>query len=197
MVNASGIRSQSTPYQEEGKSAECPPDNKLPENSQENLDARLDHAIEETFPTSDPISVTITKGPEPQQEANSSLADDQQSRAEQGLTEHVLDQVREALNDVAGSATEAAGNVYSRGERYARQAREQYPEAERYIREGQQAVTHRVTESPLLALFVAGAIGYALAWLIHGQRRGPDEHVPEYGRTNQDYAPHRDEQRRH
>ena len=108
-----------------------------------------------------------------------------------------VDQVREALNDVAGSASEAAGNVYSQGERYARQAREQYPEAERYIREGQQAVTHRVTESPLLALFVAGAIGYALAWLIHGQRRGPDEHVPEYGRTNQGYAPHRDEQRRH
>ena len=96
-----------------------------------------------------------------------------------------------------GVPSEAAGNVYSQGERYARQAREQYPEAERYIREGQQAVTHRVTESPLLALFVAGAIGYALAWLIHGQRRGPDEHVPEYGRTNQGYAPHRDEQRRH
>ena len=117
--------------------------------------------------------------------------------AEQGSTEHVLDQVREALNDVAGSASKAAGNVYSRGERYARQARERYPEAERYIREGQQAVTHRVTESPLLALFVAGAIGYALAWLIHGQRRGPDEHIPDYGRTNRGYAPHRDEQRRH
>ncbi|ANY77490.1 hypothetical protein BB934_04005 [Microvirga ossetica] len=197
MVNASGVSSQSTPDREEHKSAECPPDNKLPENSQENLDARLDHAIEETFPTSDPISVTITKGPEPHQEANSSLADDQQSRAEQGSIEHVLDQVREALNDVAGNATEAAGNVYSQGERYARQAREQYPEAERYIREGQQAVTHRVTESPLLALFVAGAIGYALAWLIHGQRRGPDEHVPDYGRTNRGYAPQRDEQRRH
>ena len=197
MVNASGVSSQSTPDREERKSAECPPDNKLPENSQENLDARLDHAIEETFPTSDPISVTITKGPEPQQEANSSLADEQQSRAEQGSIEHVLDQVREALNDVAGSATEAAGNVYSQGERYARQARDQYPEAERYIREGQQAVTRRVTESPLLALFVAGAIGYALAWLIHGQRRGPDEHVPDYGRTNRGYAPQRDEQRRH
>ena len=64
MVNASGINSQSTPNREERKSAECPPDNKLPENSQENLDARLDHAIEETFPTSDSVSVTITKGAE-------------------------------------------------------------------------------------------------------------------------------------
>ena len=65
MVNAPSISSQSTPDRAEPKSAECPPDNKLPENSQENLDARLDHAIEETFPTSDPVSVTITKGPKP------------------------------------------------------------------------------------------------------------------------------------
>ncbi len=36
-------------------------DRKLPENSKENLDKKLDHAIEETFPTSDPISVSITK----------------------------------------------------------------------------------------------------------------------------------------
>jgi ElaB/YqjD/DUF883 family membrane-anchored ribosome-binding protein len=196
MVNASGISSQLPPDRAEPTPAECPPDNKLPENSQENLDARLDHAIEETFPTSDPISVTITKGPEPDQEAGSSSADDHESRAEQGSTEHVLDQVREALNDVAGSAAEVAGSVYSRGERYARQAREQYPEAERYIREGQQAVTHRVTESPLLALFVAGAIGYALAWLIHGERRNREPNVPDYSRTDRGYAPHRGQERR-
>jgi hypothetical protein len=95
MVNASGISSQPTPDGAEPKSAECPPDNKLPENSQENLDARLDHAIEKTFPTSDPVSVTITKGPEPDrsdQEARASSAVDQQSPAEQGSAEHVLDQ---------------------------------------------------------------------------------------------------------
>src|SRR5215204_1232397 len=164
MVNASGVSSQSTPDQEEGQSADCPPDNKLPENSQENLDARLDHTIEETFPTSDPVSVTITKGPEPDrsdQEARSSSANDHQDQPEQGSTEQVLDQVREALHDVADQASGAARDVYNRGEHYARQAREQYPEAERYIREGQRAVTRRVIENPLLALFVAGAIGYA------------------------------------
>jgi len=55
MVNSPGISSQPTSDRAEPQSAECPPDNKLPENSQENLDARLDHAIEETFPTSDPL----------------------------------------------------------------------------------------------------------------------------------------------
>jgi len=67
MVNASGISKQLTPDRAEPKPTECPPDNNLPENSQENLDARLDHAIGETFPTSDPVSVTITKGPKPDQ----------------------------------------------------------------------------------------------------------------------------------
>jgi hypothetical protein len=33
----------------------------LPENSTENLDRKLDHALEETFPTSDPVSVSITR----------------------------------------------------------------------------------------------------------------------------------------
>jgi hypothetical protein len=61
--------------------------------------------------------------------------------------------------------------MYSRGEHYARQAREQYPEAERYFRDGQRAVTHRVTENPLLALVMAGIAGYVLAWLIHGESK--------------------------
>ena len=163
----------------------------MPENSQENLDARLDHAIEETFPTSDPVSVTITKGPAPDhsdQESHSSTADDQQGKPEQGSTEQVLDQVREALNDIAESASEAAGTVYSRGERYVRQAGEQYPQAERYIREGQSPVGRYTTGNPLLSLFVAGAVGYALAWMIHGERRTRSKHVPDYARTRRGYA---------
>ncbi len=36
-------------------------DAKLPENSQENLDEKLDSAVDETFPGSDPVSVKITK----------------------------------------------------------------------------------------------------------------------------------------
>jgi ElaB/YqjD/DUF883 family membrane-anchored ribosome-binding protein len=198
MVNASGVSSQSTPDQEEGKSPLCPPDNKLPENSQENLDARLDHAIEETFPTSDPVSVTITKGPEPDrsdQAADASTAEEQQGQPGQGSTEHVLDQVREALNDVAGSASEAAGNLYSRGERYVRQAGERYPQAERYVREGQSLVTQYTTGNPLLSLVMAGAIGYALAWMIHREKRNREPDVPDYSRTDRGYVPHRGQER--
>jgi ElaB/YqjD/DUF883 family membrane-anchored ribosome-binding protein len=193
MANASGISSQSTPDREEHKSVECPPDNKLPENSQENLDARLDHAIEETFPTSDPVSVTITKGPEPDradQEARFSAADAQQDSAE-----HVLDQVREVLHEVADQASGTARDIYGQGRRYVRQAAERYPEAERYASEGHSLVSRYTAANPLLSLLMAGAIGYALAWMIHGQRRGHDEHIPDYGRTNRGYAPHRGDPR--
>jgi ElaB/YqjD/DUF883 family membrane-anchored ribosome-binding protein len=196
MVNAPGINGQSTPNKNGGKSVESSLDNRLAENSQENLDARLDHAIEETFPTSDPVSVTITKGPEPNgpdQETHSSSADDQQGQPEQDSTEYLLDQVREALSDVADQASGAARDLYNRGEHYAQQAREQYPEAERYAREGQRAVTDRVLENPLLALVTAGVAGYVLAWLIHGERRDQERRVPDYGRTDRGYAPHRDE----
>ena len=94
-MNTPGISGQSNPDKEEGKSAEGSPDNKRPENTQENLGARLDHAIEETFPTSDPVSVTITKGPEPDhpdREPSSLSAANQQGKPEQGSTEQVLDQ---------------------------------------------------------------------------------------------------------
>lgn len=36
-------------------------DRKLPENSKENLDKKLDNGVEESFPASDPVSVKITK----------------------------------------------------------------------------------------------------------------------------------------
>ena len=36
-------------------------DDKLPENSKQSLDKKLDEGVEETFPASDPVSVKITK----------------------------------------------------------------------------------------------------------------------------------------
>ena len=123
-----------------------------------------------------------------------SSADDHQSQSERGSTEHVLDQVREALNDVADQASGAAHEVFRRGEHDVRQAGERYPQAERYYRDGQQVLRRQATESPLLSLLLAAAAGYALAWMIHGGR-GQGRRVPDYGRTRQGYARHRDKYR--
>jgi hypothetical protein len=116
------------------------------------------------------------------------MAEEQQGQPGPGSTEHVLEQVREALNDVAGSATEVVGTVYRQGENYARQASERYPEARQYARKAQRLVTRHTTGSPLLSLVVAGALGYALAWMLHGERRSQNSHVPDYARTRRDYA---------
>ena len=194
MVNPPHAGSRSAPEREGNRSAQQPLDHDLAENSQENLDARLDHAIEETFPTSDPVSVTITKGPEPEREPRRPAAGGRPNDPPQASTEHVLNQVRDALHEVSDQASGVARDVYERGEHYARQARERYPEAERYMRQGQQAVTQQVTGNPLLALFMAAAAGYALAWLIHGERKSREPGVPDYGRTGRGYAPHRDKQ---
>jgi hypothetical protein len=187
MANTSGLNNQSLLRKDEGQPAECPPDNKLPENSQESLDARLDHAIEETFPTSDPVSVHITKGPEPEHS-------NQDAQQGQDSAEQALDQVRNALHDVTGQASGGARDLYNRGERFVRQAAGQYPEAERYLRAGEHAVTQRVAENPLLALFMAGIAGYALAWLIHGSKRDRQPDVPDHARTNRGYVVHRERQ---
>ncbi len=49
-------KEQDQRIKQDGKS-----DDALPENSKKSLDKKLDDALEETFPTSDPVSVKITK----------------------------------------------------------------------------------------------------------------------------------------
>jgi hypothetical protein len=188
------------PGEARNQSEPCPPDCDLPENSPENLDVRLDHAIEETFPTSDPISVTITKQAvaEVPREAASATPDSQrrldQDQAEQETAEKLLDGVRETLQEVTQTASGIAHDAYDEGRRRVRQARERYPQAEQYYQEGRRANSQRAAKNPLMSLLLAAA-GYVVAWMLHHQRRERGEHVPDYGRTTRSYAPHRDAQR--
>jgi hypothetical protein len=199
MINSPTTGSQPLPREEERKPGECPPDNQLRENSKENLDAKLDHAIEETFPTSDPISVSITKGGaidyDSQEAPSAAEPRSQNEKGQGGTAENLLNQAKDTLRDVAGSAPETARDAYNQGKRYMRQAGERYPEVERYYRKGSQAISQRATENPVLSLFVAGAVGYGLAWMIHGKWAERHERVPDHARTERGYAPHRDGQR--
>jgi len=177
---------------------ECPPDSNLPENEKENLDAKLDHAIEETFPTSDPVSVKITKGGAidyDRVENTSPAAAEGQERSEQNTAESLLDVVRETLGNVSETVPAGAREAYDQGKRFVRQVRERYPQAERYYRSSGRMVEQRITERPWLSLLVAGAVGYGLAWLVHGAWSRRTERVPDYARTRHGYAPHRGERR--
>jgi ferritin-like metal-binding protein YciE len=54
----------------------------------------------------------------------------------------------------------------------------------RYARQGSRAVSHRVEDSPLLSMLLAGAAAYLLAYVIHGSRSPREgEAVPDYART--------------
>lgn len=65
------------------------------------------------------------------------------------------------------------------------QMAEYYDDAARYVQTGSRAVAHQVEEQPLAAMLIAGATGYLLGYLIHGDHRSSrGEPVPDYARTS-------------
>lgn len=92
------------------------------------------------------------------QEAVRSAADTAQGYAQDAYENsgRYASQAQDAVRGAAGSAAEYAQDAYNN--------------PGRYMRQGQNALEHQVEENPLIALLVAGAIGYGLAMLIHGRR---------------------------
>ena len=58
-----------------------------------------------------------------------------------------------------------------------------YHDAAQYVQTGSRAVVHQVEEQPLTAMLIAGATGYLLAYLIHGEHSSwREEQLPDYAR---------------
>ena len=192
MANTSGINNQSVPKKDESSVCGVSPGQ---QTARELAGRTSMHGL--TTPSRKPSRPVIrSRSPSPKALSLIVLIRKraQPEAADSDGAKRILDQVREALHDVTEQASGRARELYNRGERYVRQAGEQYPEAERYIRAGERAVTQRVTENPLLALFMAGVAGYALAWLIHGKKGDRKPDVPDYARTHRGYASHRERQ---
>jgi ferritin-like metal-binding protein YciE len=63
------------------------------------------------------------------------------------------------------------------------QVGEYYDEAAGYVETGSRAVAHQVQEQPLAAMLIAGATGYLLAYLVHGDHRPwREEPIRDYAR---------------
>ncbi len=140
--------------------------------------------MKETFPTSDPVSVTITKGGAIDYDENGKPMTGDQSQGAGGPDEGPLGQARETLGSAAASASDMARGAYEQGQRYVRQAGERYPEAQRYYREGTRAIREYVPENPLWTLLLGAVAGYGIAWMIHHERwRDQDDERPGYART--------------
>jgi uncharacterized protein YjbJ (UPF0337 family) len=86
-----------------------------------------------------------------------------------GTVEKLADKAKDVIKDAAGSASDLAREAYDKGERYARDMRDRLPDAERYWREGSQAVRHQVGESPVVVALLAGLVGLVIGWLVFHQ----------------------------
>ena len=169
-------------------------DKALPENSQQNLNKKLDRAVEETFPSSDPVSVSITKGGAIEYDHDDDEAEDpsivRSNVGQQGTSESLLNETKEKLSGVGSTVSKAAHEAYTEGSRYVREAVGEHPEMERYYRQSTETVRQQASDNPLLTLFVGVGLGYAVAWMIHGTRSGGARGIPEYARTRRVYAPY-------
>jgi hypothetical protein len=152
-------------------------DKALPENSREHLDQKLDHAIKETFPTSDPVSVSVTKGSAidyPEDEPASSRMGDW----------------REMQRRAASQAADFAQEAAERGRDAWQKARGGYAQAEDYLRRGTRSVQEKPAES-LVPVLIGFGIGFAVAWAIKSRQSADesDAHVSEFARKRTSYMP--------
>ena len=96
--------------------------------------------------------------------------------------ESLVGQATEAARTVAEGASELARDTYETGARYVREGLDRYPEAGRYIREGSRAVSQPVEQYPLVAVLLAGALGYLLGYLHRSGWQWSRESVPDNAR---------------
>jgi ElaB/YqjD/DUF883 family membrane-anchored ribosome-binding protein len=87
---------------------------------------------------------------------------------------------QDLANRVAEQARPAIAKITETAQDFANRAREQAaPTAQAVYDQGARAgeyVTRNVHQYPATALLIAAAVGYGLAYLIHGVRRGRREH---------------------
>ncbi len=163
-------------------------DKALPENAKGRLDRRLDHGIEETFPTSDPVSVTITKGGASDDD-DGAVPVRPAERSGDRAGGSYLDQAQAGLNEAGDRAWKAGRSAYDQGQRYAAQALDRWPQAERHLRESTSTLRTYASAYPLVTLAAGATLGFALAKLMAGGRQS--ERVPDYARTRRTYSPYK------
>ncbi len=105
------------------------------------------------------------------------LVGDHKARAEgalnevKGAAQDAYGQAKDTVRDYADQAYGVANRAVDQGRRYVDEGMDRLPdEAARYYRDGRQAVSRQVEESPLAAILIAGAVGYILSLLVHGRR---------------------------
>jgi hypothetical protein len=94
----------------------------------------------------------------------------------------IATQAKETLRSAATTATRVARAAYDQGEDLVRDARERYPDAERYYRSGTETLRHYAGQ-PVIALLVGIGLGVAFYRLADHWSERQSEQVPDYART--------------
>jgi hypothetical protein len=147
------------------------PDEKIDEKRPAQADNELhkmqqrlvDDTVDDSFPASDPPAWT-TAGSK-SIAARADTGEGAEASQIGGEEQQGRGTVRRAV-DQAASFTK---NAYRRSGETVQEARRRFPEVERYSRQGAKAIAQPVRQYPFAALLTAGAIGYGIAWLIHGR----------------------------
>src|SRR5919112_3625324 len=122
------------------------------ENELKKMQQRLvDDTVDDSFPASDPPAWT-TSG----QKSVAAKCDPDDASESKAADQSGSQGIREGVQRVAEGATRLAEDAYRTGERYLEEGRRRFPEAERYVRQGREAVRGRVHESPFAAMLLAG-----------------------------------------
>ncbi len=100
-------------------------------------------------------------------------------REAEGKTQQAYGEAKDKARDVAEDVGDYVGDAYERGSEYAREAydrgrdyaRDAYDRSGDLVGNGRRAVRSQVEENPLVALLIAGAVGYGLSLLLHNSNR--------------------------
>ncbi len=122
----------------------------------------VDDTVDDSFPASDPPAWTTSASKSVAAECEPDDLNDVPVPPGQG--------VKGGAGRTAQSryrqASDLAHDLYRRGQSYMEQGRQYMPEAERFYRQGAQAVRRPVQEHPLATVLAIGALGCAVGWLL-------------------------------
>ncbi|MBB3019681.1 hypothetical protein FHR70_002746 [Microvirga lupini] len=122
----------------------------------------VDDTVDDSFPASDPPAWTTSASKSVAAECEPEALNDVPTPPGQGLE----GQSTNTSQTTAEQAAEFAHDLYQRGQAYLERGRRYVPEAERYYRQGTDAIGRPVQEHPVAVLFAIGAFGCALGWML-------------------------------
>ena len=128
----------------------------------------VDDTVDDSFPASDPPAWTTSASKSVAAECEPEALNDAPVPPGLGLGEHSST----TFHASAEQAANTARDLYRRSRTYLDRGRRYVPEAERYYRQGAEAIGRPVQEHPVAALLVIGALGCTLGWMLGRRMSG-------------------------